>query len=131
MKKLAFVLLFLLLPTFAHGGDKTPNPANYTIKVHVTASYSRLYYGNGTSWRFQRLQATIDGKSVELETYATGVLPLGDYKARVIRTKGAPKPKDAGNSVYLTYEFLFPDGSVQPYDLTGYTTANETAATQP
>jgi hypothetical protein len=62
-----------------------------------------------------------------MEGPANGVLALGDYKARIIPTKGVPK--DASTSdVYTTYEVLLPDGKIRTYQLVGYEPPNSAAS---
>jgi hypothetical protein len=128
MKSFLLMILLWLLPAAAFAGDKQPaNPADYTITVHVEASYARSSSSNGLYFPYQRLKAVINGKNVELTggTGATlsGVLALGDYKAKVVPTPHAPKVA-RGYVVYLTYEFLFPDGKTEQYAITGFDSAN-------
>jgi len=117
MKKLAFALL-LVQPTFLYAAKPQPNPADYTITVHVVYSRSTPY-GEGVNYQpLQQLETVINGQQVELQTANPGVLALNDYKARVMPTKGIPKNANASD-VYLTYEFLLPDGTTRTYYVSG------------
>jgi hypothetical protein len=120
MKTFLLSFLLCLLPVSAVAADKQPpNPADYTMTVHVIASHTRDTYSSGLPFPYHRLIAVIDGKSVELTGGSIGVLALGDYKAKVVPTPHAPK--DAPSyQVFLTYEFLFPDGKTERYSVTGF-----------
>jgi hypothetical protein len=109
MKKMAIVVL-LLCSALAWAGSE-PNPADYTISVHVSSS--RLRPGG-----LLRLRVLIDGKKCELQAIEgeDSLLALGDYKAKIVEVK----VKDAHSyDVYGTYEFLFPDKKTRRYALTG------------
>ena len=118
MRKLIFALLLLLPTTFLYAAKPQPNPADYTITVHVVFSRSADSYAGGLYFTYQDLETVINGQHVELRTTNSGVLALKDYQARVIPTKGVPKNANASD-VYLTYEFLLPDGTTRAYDVTG------------
>ena len=117
MKKL--VLALLLLPTtLLYAAKPQPNPADYTITVHVVFSRSAEFFASGVYYPYQQLQTVINGQQVELQTTNTGLLALNDYKARIIHTAGVPKNPNASD-IYLTYEFLLPDGTTRAYVVTG------------
>jgi len=110
MKKL--VLVVLLLSAFSFGANK-PNPADYNVNVHVSAS-SMVPNTNGPGY-FPSLNVEIAGVNYQLlgERFFD-LLALGDYKARLV--------KDQHNSAYESlqvYEFLFPDGKTMKFDVTG------------
>jgi hypothetical protein len=111
MAKLRLTIL-LLLATFALAAD--PNPADYAITVHVSASRIALA---GNEIPFQELIVTIDGKKYELRCRnVNALLPVGDYKATLVR--------DEHKTVYdssQSYEFLFPDKKTRKYDVVGQT----------
>jgi hypothetical protein len=117
MRKLVLALLLLLPTTFLYAAKPQPNPADYTITVHVVFSRSEPY-GEGVNYQpLQQLETVINGQQVELRTNNPGVLALNDYKARIIPTKGI---KNANASdVYLTYELLLPDGTTREYMVAG------------
>jgi hypothetical protein len=106
VKKIA--LAFLLVCSICACASQAPNPADYTIDVHVTSSWP--YY--------IRLKVVIDGKKYELEgldNEATLLAP-GDYKAKMITLK----VKDPHSyDVYKHYEFLFSDKKTRNYNLVG------------
>jgi hypothetical protein len=106
MKKITIAILLLSAFAWAAGG---PNPAEYSINVHVSAS-SLAAHGN------QLLDVVIDGKKYELRTtLAVGkLLALGDYKAKLVTNN-----KSAYES-YQIYEFLLPDRTRQ-YEVVGQT----------
>jgi hypothetical protein len=109
MKKLALVVV-LLCSALAWAGAG-PNPADYTINVHVSSA--RV---NGTG--FIRLKVTLDGKKCELQglDVERSLLAPGDYKAKSLPLK----VKDVHTyDVYGTYEFLLPDGKTRRYGLVG------------
>ena len=110
IKKLAFVIL--LFSVLAWAAD--PNPAEYTINVHVGSSRMVI---EGTSLAHQqRVSAVIDGKKCELESdvAVNQVLALGDYKAKLIQNEH----KNAYDSFQI-YEFLFPDKKTRKFWLVG------------
>jgi hypothetical protein len=109
MKKSALVVL-LLISALAWAGSE-PNPADYTLNVHVN---SARVNGRGAI----RLKITIDGKKYELEGIdaESSLLAPGDYKAKTI----ALKVKDVHTyDVYGAYEFLFPDQKTRRFQLVG------------
>jgi hypothetical protein len=109
MKKLAFVVLTLCAALAWAGAE--PNPADYTISVHVS---SARVNGRGLI----RLKVTLDGKKCELEGLdgENSLLKPGDYKAKMIPAK----VKDVHTyDVYGAYEFLFPDMKTRKYGLVG------------
>jgi len=109
MKKIALALL-LLCSAMAWGGEE-PNPADYTINVHVS---SARVNGRGAI----RLKVAFDGKKYELEGIdaESSLLVPGDYKAKKVPVK----VKDVHTyDVYGNYEFLFPDGKTRRYNLVG------------
>jgi hypothetical protein len=105
LKTLAIALLLSSSTAFA---AKKPNPAEYTITVHVIGSANRSL--------IQHLEVVIDGQVMELCSTAGygGLLALGDYKAKYIDM--APK-NHASYDYWNRYEIYFPsDGAVRDYD---------------
>jgi hypothetical protein len=108
MKKLALTLLLLAVPVAFAAKKPGPNPADYTITVHVIGSANR--------GAIQHLEVVINGQPMELSSTLGygGLLALGDYKAKYISM--APKvhaPYDYWNR----YEIYFPaDGAIRDYD---------------
>jgi len=106
MKKLAIALL--LMSSAAAFAEKKPNPADYTITVHVIGSANRS--------QIQHLEVIINGQTMELSSVFGygGLLALGDYKAKFIDM--SPKTH-ATYDYWNRYEIYFPsDGAVRDYD---------------
>ena len=100
MKKI--VLAVLLAGTLAWAGND-PNPADYTVNVHVTSS--SIDTGS------LRLNTVIDGKNYELQGFAGGsLLALGDYKAKLVEEK-----HKTSYEFVMVYELLFPDKKVAKF----------------
>jgi hypothetical protein len=116
MKKL--VLVVLLLSAFSFAANKPANPADYNVNVHVSAT-SVQFSTDGVGHPF--LNVVIAGKNYQLLSEqgeaghkATTILPLGDYKAKLVT--------DEHDTVYRSiqsYEFLFPDGKTAKFDVVG------------
>jgi len=109
MKTLALIALLLCFALAWAASE--PNPADYTINVHVS---SARVNGHGAI----RLKVTLDGKKCELEGLDAerSLLQPGDYKAKTIPMK----VKDVHTyDVYGAYEFLFPDQKTRRYGLVG------------
>jgi len=96
----------LLLSAFAWAGTP-PNPADYTVSVHVGRSRNNSAH--------QRLNVVINERKYELEAYGVSmVLALGDYKAKFV--------KDEHRGTYdslQTYEFLLPDQKIRKFIVVG------------
>jgi len=114
MKK-AILALLLLAPSISWAVKPAPNPADYTITVHVQASrLAQSHYVNLAT--VQQLTVVIDGKKYELQERYPGndVLRVGDYKARIAEDK-----TQRAYEYQRTYEFLFPDGQIRQYYVVG------------
>jgi hypothetical protein len=116
--KIVLFAIFLLAPVLALA-DK-PNPADYTIAVHVQSS--RLVNmcmsdakGSTCGWA-PRLTVLIDGKKVELQdqNFRLDVILPGDYKAKIVKENTSHSYEYS-----RTYEFLFPDGTTRKYIVVG------------
>lgn len=107
MKKITLAVLLFLFSAFAWAGTP-PNPADYTVNVHVSRS---RYVRNG-----QWVNVTIDGKKYELECFNnTGeLLALGDYKARLVKDQHRTTYDS-----YQMYEFLLPDQKTRKFTVKG------------
>jgi len=109
VKKTTFAAL-MLCSTIAFA--QLPNPADYTVTIHVTASrISRPINQAGQAG--QQIQVVIEGKKYELQGLSDGVLALGDYKAKLREIHRN------SYDIYQTYEFLMPDGKTRNFTLTG------------
>jgi hypothetical protein len=90
-----------------------PNPADYTINVHVTSSRMMLE-GEANAFS-QKLNVTINDKKYELRSSGVNaLLALGDYKAKLVRNDH----RTAYDS-YQVYEFLFPDNKTRRFEVVG------------
>jgi len=117
MKKRMLLAVVFCFAAFAHAAS-TPNPADYTEALHVTSSY---IVQNG-----QQLEVTTNGRNYTLygATFIarqkgislthTGVLPVGDYKAKLIKENYLP-----AYILFLSYEILLPDGKTAKFDVIG------------
>jgi hypothetical protein len=118
--RITLLAILLLAPALAWAAKPAPNPADYTITVHVQSSRAVNLVGR-PGVVFQHLTVSIDGKMYELdEARPDAVFPLsnllrvGDYKARI--------DKDDTKRAYeyrRVYEFLFTDGTTRQYVVTG------------
>jgi hypothetical protein len=104
------VAVLLLLSASAFATD--PKSADYTVTIHVTSSRIAL---QGNEFPFQELNVTIDGKKFELRCRnVNSLLPLGDYKAKLLRDEHS-----TAHDSSETYEFLFADKKTRKYDVVG------------
>jgi type 1 fimbria pilin len=112
MKKIAVATVLLASALSWAGTD--PNPAEYSINVHVSSS--RMVIAACCNISKQMLSVVIDGKKYELEEsgHVNALLALGDYKAKLF----ADQHRTAYDS-FQTYEFLFPDKKTRKFDVVG------------
>jgi hypothetical protein len=99
-----------------------PNPAEYTVKIHVVSSQDDTAYWGGTPMLYQTLQVVIDGKKYTLRgnpirfAHTVGVLSPGDYNAKLVTDKRK------GTYAYdREYELLFPDQTTSKLTVIGET----------
>ncbi|MGA9672621.1 MAG: hypothetical protein WBQ94_25620 [Terracidiphilus sp.] len=118
MKNFAFALLVASLMAAAPGWAEkpAPNAAEYTVAIQVQSSRLTTICGSGLCNQFQSLSVTIEGKRYELTSkrMVMDVLRVGDFKAKMIKEE-TTKPYQ----YQRTYEFLFSDGTVRDYSVTG------------
>jgi hypothetical protein len=129
MEKLALVVLLLQPGFLLAGTDKPkdkPNPADFTIVVHVASSGSQTYCVSGVCFAYQLLETVIDNQPVELQGGGqqvngldpqgenTGILALGDYPARISHSIHGPKNPNSYD-VYRLYDLLMPDGTARTF----------------
>lgn len=102
------VLLFLSAHAWA---AENPNPAEYSITIHVTSS-------NIDAAGRQDLVVVIYGRKYELRCeYSTGtLLALGDYKTKLV----TDEHKNTYDSVRV-YEFLLSDKKTRKFEVVGQT----------
>jgi hypothetical protein len=127
MKKLLITVLFLF-PLVAWA--EKPNPAEFTVNVHVQSSHIKQDCGsvsggsNFCEWS-QHLTVLIDGKKFELVGPTTSkkihslpgstiVLHIGDYKAKALT-----QVNEHAYEYSMSYEFLFSDGETRKYFVVG------------
>ncbi|MGD0729637.1 MAG: hypothetical protein ABR956_00130 [Terracidiphilus sp.] len=123
MKRALIVFaILLILPALARAAKPTPNPADYTIIIHVQSSQAvKLSICSGSpkvgecQW-VQHLAVKIDGKKYELEEGArrTDLLRVGDYKAKIVVDETT-----LSYEYQRVYEILFPDGKTRQYTVVG------------
>ena len=113
MRKTVAVLFLLFCAASLHAKDK-PNPADYTIKVHISASHiDPPTIGRAANYA----DATLDGKKLQLSGDAVNIggrvdrfalIIPGDYMARL--------KKDFHNAdstaIHQEYDVLLSDGTV-------------------
>ena len=109
MKKITLVMLLLGSALIWAGTD--PNPAEYTVNVHVSASNTEIS-ANG----LLNLTVVIEGKNYSLQCGCRPgvVFALGDYKAKLVKDEH----KTSYDS-YQVYEFLLPDKKTRRFTVTG------------
>lgn len=127
MTKFAVLMLFLLCSTsLMHAqksryGQPSANPADYTVKVHITATHLR-----SCAWDDARcidhlyVDAILDGKKFEffgvVDKHQTSLIIPGDYLAMLPK-----KPRDGGKPVLgQTYYVLLADKSGWSCNITGF-----------
>ncbi len=105
-------VVLLMLSAMAWAGTE-PNPADYTINVHVSSS--RMVLEGEANASSQKLSVTINEKKYELRCLGVNaLLALGDYKAKLVRNDH----RTAYDS-YQVYEFLFPDNKTRKFEVVG------------
>jgi hypothetical protein len=140
--------LFFFLPCFllcspSLFASTAPNPADYMVNIHVTASrVEQICQGFGagiSSDAVLLLNATIDGVKYQLQgniqnhheasnpaglkqvnfLLGKGFLSLGDYKAKLMPAD----PKNASYPYYVikNYEILLQDGRLAEFQVIGQT----------
>lgn len=124
MKKLVLLTVCFCFAVFARA-SATPDPAAYTETLHITSSYLEV---SGGAVPYQRLEVVTNGRKYLLSGTALiatvhgvggihpGVLPVGDYKAKLI-----PNSYKPDYLLFLTYEILLPDGKTVKFGVIGQT----------
>jgi hypothetical protein len=120
------MLLLLCSTSLMHAqkyryGQVSANPADYTLKVHITSTHFRT-----CAWDAERcidhlyVDAILDGKKFEfsgiVDKRQTLLITPGDYLAMLPK-----KPRDGGRPVLgQTYYVLLADRSGWPCNITGF-----------
>ncbi len=116
----SIVLAVLLLTPAAGLAAAKANPADFPLKLHITASAAKRDFSGGIPGYnfYQVVETSIDGQPVQLSSdNAQGVLALGDYPARI--APKAPTPKHPNTyDIYRYYELLLPDGTTRTFTVT-------------
>lgn len=104
------VLTCVLMLSASAWAGANPNPAEYTINVHV--SKSRMILLGTSNAHQQKLDVVIDGKKYELESvaYPNTLLGIGDYKAKLVKDEHV-----GGYDSFRVYEFLFPNNKTRRF----------------
>lgn len=110
MKKLAVVLFLVFCSAFAQAKGK-PNPADFTVKVHISAAHFVVY--PSTTYMLYA-DVTLNGKKLQLAGRAALIqsnyllITPGDYQARLIKDVH----NTDGTAIHQEYELLLTDGIV-------------------
>ena len=120
MKKFVAVLFLLVCATSMQAKDK-PTPADYTIKVHISASHiDPPTYGLVVNYA----DATLNGKKLQLTGVAVKIggkvdryalIIPGDYLARLTNDFHNAD----STAIYLEFDVLLSDGTVWHCMVTG------------
>jgi hypothetical protein len=120
MKSFASVLFLLLCTTFVQASEK-PNPADFTIKVHITASHLKTECADVNCKNILYADSILNGKKIELSGVAVIVKKTlmliipGDYPARLIRDE-----HNSDSTLFnQEFELLLPDNIVWQSFTTG------------
>jgi hypothetical protein len=120
MKKFAAIFCLSLCAATLQAKDK-PTPADYTIKVHITASHLKTECADGTCKNILYADSILNGKKIELSGVAVIVKKTlmliipGNYPARTIRDEH----NSDGTLFNQEYELLLPDDIVWQSFTTG------------
>jgi hypothetical protein len=97
-----------------------PNPAEYTLNIHVVSSQVDTAYWGETPMQYQTLHVVIDGKKYTIRgnairiAHVVGVLSPGDYKAKLVTDKRK------GTYAYdREYELFLPDQTTSKLTVIG------------
>ena len=117
MKKFIAVLFLLLFSTFGWAADK-PNPADFTIKLHISATHIRHFcsgaFATITCADGLYADAILNGKKIELGGEDVIIkknvmlITPGDYQVKLTKDY-----HNSDNTLFgQEYELLLPDGTV-------------------
>ena len=112
MKKISLFIVIVLAALVSAAQSLDDHP----ITVHVSSARSILVpAGSIGAVQYQQLSVIINGKRFELSAKSDGsLLTLGDYKVRLVENTH----KTSYESLQ-TYEFLFSDGKMATFTVTG------------
>jgi len=109
-------ILAVFLLTVATVAYAKVDPNEFSMTIHVWRSTTGQDCSTRGCSPTQVIRATIDGNKYALQAetiLSKGVLPLGDYKAKLL---GKENPK---NPLKRKYEFLLEDGSTRKFKIVG------------
>jgi hypothetical protein len=113
MKIFVAVLFVALCTAFARGGE-TPNPADYTIKVHISGSHLETSCVNGLCSNLLYADSILNGKKIQLSGNAVIVkktlmlIDPGDYMVKLLKDEH----NSNGSLFNQEYDLLLPDNIV-------------------
>ncbi|MGA2218546.1 MAG: hypothetical protein ABSG51_10695 [Terracidiphilus sp.] len=113
MKKFVAVLFLVFCSTSVRAADK-PNPADYVVKVHISASHLKAECVNGLCSNILYVNSILNGKKIELSGTAVNfkrtlmLFAPGDYSAKLIKDVH----NSDGSQFNQEYDLLFPDDTV-------------------
>jgi hypothetical protein len=120
MKRFVAVLFLVLCSTSGRASEK-PNPADFTIKVHITASHLKTECADVNCKNILYADTILNGKKIELSGVAVIVKKTlmliipGDYPARLISGE-----HNSDSTLFnQEYELLLPDNIVWQSFTTG------------
>ena len=113
MKKIVVVLFLVLCSTSLYAKDK-PNPADYTIKVHISAAHFRNIFAQDPR-QCDLLDADVIVNGIKLELAGPAIviekrfslIRPGDYFAKLTKEIH----NQDGSAFVQDYEILLPDGT--------------------
>lgn len=127
LRALCSAVLASSLALSANAASLAVNPADYTETVHVLSSRLFRDLSEKNNVPAQELTVTIAGKHYILTSDALlgdvhvvggihpGLIPLGDYKAK-LNPRPAFKPDFL---LFASYDLLLPDGKPHRFEVTG------------
>lgn len=120
MKVFTAVFFAVLWTAFARAAG-SPNPADYTINVHISASHLDTECANGLCRNLVYADTLLNGKKLQLSGNAVIVkktlmlIAPGDYRAKLIKDN-----HNSNSSLFnQEYELLLPDNIVWQCFTTG------------
>jgi hypothetical protein len=129
MRPVVAALFLVVCTTSLIYGQKTrfgeatvpPNPADYTLKVHIAAAHLKTECANGFCSNVLYADATLNGKKLELSGVAVMVkktlmlIAPGDYPAKLVKDVH----NTDGTLFDQEYDLLLPDNIVWQCYTTG------------
>jgi len=120
MKMFVAVLFVALCAAFVHAAE-TPNSADYTIKVHISASHLETRCVSGLCSNLLYADSILNGKKLQLSGNAVIVkktlmlIAPGDYMVKLLKDEH----NSNGSLFNQDYDLLLPDNIVWQCFTTG------------